>query len=199
MALDTCTKRLNPFSFKSEASRISTSVPTPVLLNLAEEPSKQSLQISAESPPKARFLARWRESVTDKQLQRPFMEWFYRYSVLDGERIKRLHDSTFRCYVSRSKFFAFEVCPFLLVRVEEQPSRCCIKLLSCKLLWRINVFCDSTTVDSPVQQLTSDAVIEVNIEICFASRVIPAQAIEPIYLHWRHIFQSKHLVYDRQI
>lgn len=55
------------------------------------------------------------------------------YSVLDAERIERVDDNTFRCYVYRFKFFAFEVCPVLLVRVEEQPNGCCIKLLSCKV------------------------------------------------------------------
>lgn len=55
------------------------------------------------------------------------------YSVLDAERIERVDDSTFRCYVYRIKFFAFEVCPVLLVRVEEQPNGCCIRLLSCKV------------------------------------------------------------------
>lgn len=56
------------------------------------------------------------------------------YSVLDAERIERVDDSTFRCYVYRFKFFAIEVCPVLLVRVEEQPNGCCIKLLSCKVM-----------------------------------------------------------------
>lgn len=37
---------------------------------------------------------------------------------------------------------------------------------------------DSKQRDSPLQQLTSDAVIEVNIEIPFAFRAIPVQAIE---------------------
>lgn len=55
------------------------------------------------------------------------------YSVLDAERIERVDDNTFRCYVYRLKFFAFEVCPVLLVKVEEQPNGCCIKLLSCKV------------------------------------------------------------------
>lgn len=55
------------------------------------------------------------------------------YSVLDAERIERVDDNTFRCYVYRFKFFAFEVCPVLLVRVDEQPNGCCIKLLSCKV------------------------------------------------------------------
>lgn len=55
------------------------------------------------------------------------------YSVLDAERIERVDDNTFRCYVYRIKFFTFEVCPVLLVRVEEQPDGCCIRLLSCKV------------------------------------------------------------------
>lgn len=55
------------------------------------------------------------------------------YSVLDAERIERVDDNTFRCYVYRFKFFAFEVCPVLLVRVEEQPNGCCINLLSCEV------------------------------------------------------------------
>lgn len=56
------------------------------------------------------------------------------YSVLDAERIERVDDNTFRCYVYTFKFFNFEVCPVLLVRVEEQPNGCCIKLLSCKVI-----------------------------------------------------------------
>lgn len=40
------------------------------------------------------------------------------------------------------------------------------------------ISCDSTRSDSPVQNLTSDAVIEVNIEIPFAFRALPTQAIE---------------------
>lgn len=54
------------------------------------------------------------------------------YSVLDAERIERVDDSTFRCYVYRFRFFALEVCPVLLVRVDEEPDGCCIRLLSCK-------------------------------------------------------------------
>lgn len=115
------------------------------------------------------------------------------YSVLDAERIERVDDKTFRCYVYRFKFFSFEVCPVLLVRVEEQPNGCCIKLLSCKLegspivvaqndkfdaSMENKISCDSTRSDSPVQNLTSDAVIEVNIDIPFAFRALPTQAIE---------------------
>lgn len=62
------------------------------------------------------------------------------YSVLDAERIERIDDCTFRCHVYRFKFFAFEVCPVLVVKVELQPNGCCIKLLSCKVwinLWNV--------------------------------------------------------------
>ncbi|ESR49790.1 hypothetical protein CICLE_v10032582mg [Citrus x clementina] len=115
------------------------------------------------------------------------------YSVLDAERIERVDDNTFRCYVYRFKFFAFEICPVLLVRVEEQPNGCCIKLLSCKLegspivvaqndkfdASMINrISCDSNSRNSEVQQLTSDAFIEVSIEVPFAFRAFPVEAIE---------------------
>ncbi|BFG21195.1 hypothetical protein CerSpe_074690 [Prunus speciosa] len=158
---------------------------------------KPSLHISADSTPKARFIARRTESVSVPQLQRPLSEYMSlpasQYSVLDAERIERVDENTFRCYVYRFKFFAFEVCPVLLVRVEEQPNGCCIKLLSCKLdgspiavaqndkfdaLMVNQISCTSNQSKSTLQQLTSDTVIEVSIEIPFAFRAIPAQAIE---------------------
>ncbi|KAJ6892519.1 hypothetical protein NC651_025654 [Populus alba x Populus x berolinensis] len=196
---------------------------------------KCTLRASADSVPKAKFIARRRESVSVRQLGRPLMEYMSlpasQYSVLDAERIERVDDSTFRCYVYRFKFFAFEVCPVLLVRVEEQPNGCCIKLLSCKLegspivvaqnekfdgvrmctsvmfngtlvsmydwmdavnqwnaltlIWCGNaasmvnqISCSSNSSNSTMQRLTSDAVIEVSIEVPFAIRAIPAEAIE---------------------
>ncbi|XP_028061247.1 uncharacterized protein LOC114264753 [Camellia sinensis] len=115
------------------------------------------------------------------------------YSVLDAESIERVDNSTFRCYVYNFKFFAVEVCPVLLVRVEEKPNGFCIKLFSCKLegspivvaqnekidASMVNrVSCDRKQSDSSVAELTSDIVIEVSIEIPFAFRPIPVQAIE---------------------
>ncbi|KAH9704079.1 (rap annotation release2) galactose-binding like domain containing protein [Citrus sinensis] len=152
---------------------------------------------AATSPAKARFVASRKESVRVRQLQRPLIEYMSlpasQYSVLDAERIERVDDNTFRCYVYRFKFFAFEICPVLLVRVEEQPNGCCIKLLSCKLegspivvaqndkfdASMINrISCDSNSRNSEVQQLTSDAFIEVSIEVPFAFRAFPVEAIE---------------------
>ncbi|XP_014513878.1 uncharacterized protein LOC106772175 isoform X2 [Vigna radiata var. radiata] len=115
------------------------------------------------------------------------------YSVLDAERIERVNDDTFRCYVYRFRFFNFEICPVLLVKVEEQPDGCCIKLLSCKLegspmiaaqndkfdaLMVNRISCDSSKAESLTQQLTSDTIIEVSIEIPFPFLAIPKQAIE---------------------
>ncbi|KAK6933463.1 Protein of unknown function DUF1997 [Dillenia turbinata] len=191
------------------------------------------ISCSASNPnPKARFIARRRESVSVKQLQRPLIEYMSlpasQYSVLDAERIERVDDNTFRCYVYRFKFFNFEVCPVLLVKVEEQPNGCCIKLLSCKLegspivvaqnekfdgtvcylarlLYILSVVieekvkrglnprpvknqsaasmvnrisCDTRQSNSSIQQLTSDAVIEVSIDIPLAFRPIPVGVIE---------------------
>ncbi|XP_030931686.1 uncharacterized protein LOC115957554 [Quercus lobata] len=156
-----------------------------------------SIRISADSTQKARFVARRKESVTVRQLERPLIEYMRlpasQYSVLDAERIERVDENTFRCYIYRIKFFAFEVCPVLLVRVEEQPNGCCIRLLSCKLegspmvaaqndkfeASMVNqVSCGSNQSNSLVQQLTSDTVIEVGIEIPSAFSLIPVQAIE---------------------
>ncbi|XP_068646499.1 uncharacterized protein [Aristolochia californica] len=115
------------------------------------------------------------------------------YSVLDAERIERIDENTFRCYVYRVKFFAFEVCPVLLVRVEEESNGCCIRLLSCKLegspivvaqndkfsASMVNrISCNTNLSNSEVQQLTSDTVIEVGIDIPFAFRALPVEMIE---------------------
>ncbi|MED6216817.1 hypothetical protein PIB30_011408 [Stylosanthes scabra] len=156
-----------------------------------------SFRASASPTQKARFVARRKESISVSQLERPLIEYMRlpasQYSVLDAERIERVNDNTFRCYVYRIKFFNFEVIPVLLVKVEEQPDGCCIKLLSCKLegspivaaqndkfdaLMVNRISCDTDSDKALVQKLTSDTLIEVSIEIPFAFRVIPKQAIE---------------------
>ncbi|XP_068646498.1 uncharacterized protein [Aristolochia californica] len=155
-------------------------------------------RISAiDSPPKARFVAKRSQSISVRQLQRPLLEYMglpaSQYSVLDAERIERIDENTFRCYVYRVKFFAFEVCPVLLVRVEEESNGCCIRLLSCKLegspivvaqndkfsASMVNrISCNTNLSNSEVQQLTSDTVIEVGIDIPFAFRALPVEMIE---------------------
>ncbi|KAL6645179.1 hypothetical protein ACP70R_016787 [Stipagrostis hirtigluma subsp. patula] len=159
--------------------------------------SLSSSAVSSSSAPKARFVASRSESTSVQQLARPLAEYMTlpasQYSVLDAERIERVDDSTFRCYVYRFRFFALEVCPVLLVRVDEEPNGCCIRLLSCKLegsplveaqndkfsASMVNrVFCNSSSEDSSVQQLTSDTTIEVAIDIPFPFRAIPVEAIE---------------------
>ncbi|KAF3434104.1 hypothetical protein FNV43_RR25207 [Rhamnella rubrinervis] len=162
-----------------------------------EYSSTPSVRVSAISGTRARFVARRKESIAVRQLARPLSEYMSlpasQYSVLDAERIERVDDNTFRCYVYKFKFFAFEVCPVLLVKVEVQPNGCCIKLLSCKLegsplvvaqndkfdAYMVNnISCDESPSNLSMEQLTSDAVIEVSIEIPFAFRPIPVEAIE---------------------
>ncbi|MFS7957590.1 hypothetical protein Hanom_Chr07g00668131 [Helianthus anomalus] len=160
---------------------------------------KPPLSVSADSnsAPKARFVARRTESVSVRPLERPLLEYMSlpasQYSVLDAQRIERIDDNTFRCYVYKFKFFAFEVCPVLLVRVEEQLNGCSINLLSCKLegspivvaqndkfeASMVNrISCDSNQSSSSMQELTSDTVIEVSIDIPFPFRAIPVHTIE---------------------
>ncbi|XP_039138374.1 uncharacterized protein SYNPCC7002_A1590 [Dioscorea cayenensis subsp. rotundata] len=165
-------------------------------------PSRRPLFVrasaSSSAVPRARFSARSSESTTVQQLQRPLAEYMSlpasQYSVLDAERIERVDDNTFRCYVYRFKFFAFEVCPVLVVRVDEEPYGCCIRLLSCRLegspivvaqnekfsASMVNrISCNKRlSSNSSSQQLTTDTTIEVIIEIPFAFRAIPVGAIE---------------------
>lgn len=136
MALSSST-HLSSISYRFKNPRTSTFAATRVSLSLADDSSKPSVRISAASAPRARFVARRRETVPVQQRERPLIQYMSlpasQYSVLDAERIERVDANTFRCYVYKFKFFAFEVCPVLLVRVEEQLNGCCIKLLSCKL------------------------------------------------------------------
>ncbi|XP_031502598.1 uncharacterized protein LOC116265798 isoform X2 [Nymphaea colorata] len=154
--------------------------------------------IGASSPPRARFAAKRMESVTVVQNPERPLEQYMRlpasqYSVLDAERIERVDENTFRCYVYKFKFFNFEVCPVLMVRVEVEPSGCCIRLLSCKLegspivvqqnekfsASMVNrISCSVNNNGSTMQQLISDTEIEVVIDIPFAFRALPAALIE---------------------
>lgn len=135
-----CSVRVGSISISSSrhpppTSLSTTSFPYSLLSSSSRSTSFRILAISAT--PKIRFVAKRTESTSVQQLQRPLMEYMSlpasQYSVLDAERIERVDDNTFRCYVYRLKFFSFEVCPVLLVRVEEAPNGCCIRLLSCKL------------------------------------------------------------------
>ncbi|XP_072056517.1 uncharacterized protein [Arachis hypogaea] len=115
-----------------------------------------SLRASAALTEKARFVARRKESISVRQLERPLIEYMRlpasQYSVLDAERIERVNDNTFRCYVYGFKFFNFEVIPVLLVKVEEQPDGCCIKLLSCKLEGSPMVASQNDKFDEPSEK-----------------------------------------------
>lgn len=55
------------------------------------------------------------------------------YSVLDGAKVERLSDDTFRVFVGVLSFFNFEVEPVLTLMVQPNASGCCIEMLACKL------------------------------------------------------------------
>lgn len=55
------------------------------------------------------------------------------YSVLDGAKVERLTDDTFRVYVGCISFFNFEVEPVLTLMVQPSETGCCIEMLACKL------------------------------------------------------------------
>ena len=55
------------------------------------------------------------------------------YSVLDGAKVERLSDDTFRVYVGVISFFNFEVEPVLTLMVKPTDNGCIIEMLACKL------------------------------------------------------------------
>ncbi len=57
------------------------------------------------------------------------------YSVLDGRKVERVDDTTFRCHVGQLRFLSWEVEPVITVRVQVEPEQrgCTISLLGCKV------------------------------------------------------------------
>ena len=55
------------------------------------------------------------------------------YSVLDGAKVERLTDDTFRVNVTAFSFFSFEIEPVLTVSVQPTEAGCRIEMLACKL------------------------------------------------------------------
>lgn len=55
------------------------------------------------------------------------------YSVLDGSKVERLSEDSFRVYVGAFKFFNFEVEPILTLQVQTTDAGCEISMLACKL------------------------------------------------------------------
>lgn len=55
------------------------------------------------------------------------------YSVLDGNKVERFGDDTFRVSVAPFRFFSFEVQPVLTLQVQGTLRGCIISMLACKL------------------------------------------------------------------
>ncbi|BBG97043.1 Protein of unknown function D, partial [Prunus dulcis] len=94
------------------------------------------------------------------------------YSVLDAERIERVDENTFRCYVYRFKFFALRFALFFWLESKSSPMA--VALSSCP----------ASLMAHPSRLRRTTSLMEffdidlVSIEIPFAFRAIPAQAIE---------------------
>eukprot|EP00252_Welwitschia_mirabilis_P024115 TRINITY_DN702_c0_g1_i1.p1 TRINITY_DN702_c0_g1~~TRINITY_DN702_c0_g1_i1.p1 ORF type:complete len:273 (+),score=48.41 TRINITY_DN702_c0_g1_i1:166-984(+) len=155
---------------------------------------QQEQQISHK---RAKFMANKEEFIEIQELERPLSEYMSlpasQYSVLDAERIERVDENTFRCYIYRFKFFTVEVCPVLLVRVEEKADGCSINLLSCKLEGSPIVAAQNDRFSASMvnevsyrdsnklsmsKQLMSKASIEVILDILPPFQVIPVELIE---------------------
>lgn len=153
--------------------------------------------VGQKEEPRAHLVAHRVEKYVIEEMQKPLADYMSlpasQYSVLDAERIERVDENTFRCYIYSLKLFKFEIRPVLLVRVEEKPNGCCIRLLSCQLegspaldaqnkkftasmvnnvSWQVSE--DSLTG----RELISDATIEVTHEIPFVLKAIPIQTVE---------------------
>eukprot|EP01026_Neomeris_dumetosa_P018988 TRINITY_DN1754_c0_g1_i6.p1 TRINITY_DN1754_c0_g1~~TRINITY_DN1754_c0_g1_i6.p1 ORF type:complete len:245 (-),score=24.19 TRINITY_DN1754_c0_g1_i6:274-1008(-) len=72
-----------------------------------------------------------------KEKIRPLAEYMSlpasQYSVLDAEKVERLDEDTFRCYVGGIKFASFVVEPVLTLSVKVVPMGCTNSLLDCQI------------------------------------------------------------------
>uniref|UniRef100_A0A803MGW3 Uncharacterized protein n=1 Tax=Chenopodium quinoa TaxID=63459 RepID=A0A803MGW3_CHEQI len=128
---------------------------------------KYPLRISSELAPKARIIARRKETVPVHQLQRPLCNITLFPLIL-----------MLALLISVLGYFLFWV-------VDRLPVFIGILLNALTLVWYGNaasmvnrISCGVEQSNSEIQQLTSDAVIEVSIDVPFPFRAIPVQMIE---------------------
>eukprot|EP01023_Acetabularia_acetabulum_P034159 TRINITY_DN32086_c0_g1_i1.p2 TRINITY_DN32086_c0_g1~~TRINITY_DN32086_c0_g1_i1.p2 ORF type:complete len:244 (+),score=29.09 TRINITY_DN32086_c0_g1_i1:128-859(+) len=73
-----------------------------------------------------------------QELERPLSEYMSlpagQYSVLDAEKVERLDQDTFRCYVGQIKMANFSFEPVLTLSVKVEDVGCTISLLECQIL-----------------------------------------------------------------
>ncbi|KAK9824468.1 hypothetical protein WJX72_010525 [[Myrmecia] bisecta] len=114
------------------------------------------------------------------------------YSVLDAQKIERIDDDTFRCYVGGLHFFNFVVEPVLTVSVVVGERGPTVRLLSTQLegskaalaandrfdATMTNVVRWGVSADGQATELHSDTSIEVAIDVPRLFSMIPVTAIE---------------------
>lgn len=115
------------------------------------------------------------------------------YSVLDAKRIERLDDTTFRCHVGGLRLFSFTVEPVLTLSVVVGERGPVVQLLETRLegskvVQSVNDKFSATMTNvvrwrenenqEGGKELTSDTVIQVEIEVPTWFRLVPKSAIE---------------------
>ncbi|CAI5458172.1 unnamed protein product [Closterium sp. Yama58-4] len=167
--------------------------------SLAEE-ERELAEVEALSDANwAHMSATWSQQVQLDEKEKPLAEYMTlpasQYSVLDAERIERVDSSTFRCYAHRAQFFSVEICPVLLVRVDEEADGCTIRLLSATLdgspivksqnkkfrssmVNRVRWAPDPSSPSSSSRLIMSDTTLKSSVEVPVPFRMIPRDVIE---------------------
>ncbi|CAI5514416.1 unnamed protein product [Closterium sp. Naga37s-1] len=165
--------------------------------SLAEEERELEAVEALSDANWAHMSATWTQQVQLDEKEKPLAEYMTlpasQYSVLDAERIERVDGSTFRCYAHRAQFFSVEVCPVLLVRVDEEADGCTIRLLSATLdgspivksqnkkfrasmANRVRWAPDPSSPSSRL--IMSDTILKSSVEVPVPFRMIPREVIE---------------------
>lgn len=101
--------------------------PAPAEAVLATRPGKRTAVLAASKT--AAQLVTERARPLEQYMTLPASQ----YSLLDAQRVERLDDSTFRCYVGSLQFFSLQVEPVITVQVTVEERGPTVRLLSAKV------------------------------------------------------------------
>eukprot|EP00873_Tetraselmis_striata_P037474 jgi/Tetstr1/457738/TSEL_044283.t1 len=96
-----------------------------------------AISVDLDDPRTAILSANKSQAVSIEESGRPLSEYMAlpasQYSVLDAERVERLDEDTFRCFIGGISLLGFAVEPVITVSVTVQDRGCVVRLLSCQL------------------------------------------------------------------
>uniref|UniRef100_A0A7S3VNW9 Coenzyme Q-binding protein COQ10 START domain-containing protein n=1 Tax=Dunaliella tertiolecta TaxID=3047 RepID=A0A7S3VNW9_DUNTE len=116
------------------------------------------------------------------------------YSVLDGRKVERISETTFKCYVGQLKFLSWSAEPVVTLSVDVEPLGCTIKLLSTELrgspfVQDLNSRFEAQMTNQVryrdgsapnIKQITSNSFLEVELEVPGWCSFIPNSQIEGV-------------------